>query len=234
MIDAESAALLDKRIRALQQASGDVIVVATVRTFRPYATIDEYTVKMFENGGRGIGQKGKDNGALIVVAQKEKQIRIEVGYDLEEFITDGFAGATIREVITPEFRRSRFGPGLVAGATRLITRVAERRGVELQDVPRAREPLQTPTAFRSWWVVIPILWILIVLFLGNRRDPPRRRWGGRTWSGWNSGVGPFGGGFGGFGGGFGGFGGRGGGLGGGGFGGFGGGRSGGGGASGGW
>src|SRR4029078_10632045 len=93
---------LEGRIRALQAASGDVVVVATVPTFQPYAGIEEYAVKMFENGGRGIGQKGKDNGLLIVVAVQDRKIKIEVGYDLEQFVTDGFAGDTIREEITPE------------------------------------------------------------------------------------------------------------------------------------
>ena len=55
---------MDELIRALQQASGDVVVVATVETFEPYADIREYAVKMFENRGRGIGEKGKDNGLL--------------------------------------------------------------------------------------------------------------------------------------------------------------------------
>ena len=49
----------------LQSATGDVIVVATVNTFQPCADIAVYAVKMFENGGQGIGQKGKDNGVLI-------------------------------------------------------------------------------------------------------------------------------------------------------------------------
>ena len=47
---------------------------------------------MFENGGRGIGDKGKDNGLLIVVAEDDRKVRIEVGYDLEGFIPDGYAG----------------------------------------------------------------------------------------------------------------------------------------------
>jgi uncharacterized protein len=235
VIDEASERELDRRIRSLQHTTGDVIVVATVPTLEPYADIAEYAVKMFENGGRGIGQKGKDNGALVVLALKERQARIEVGYDLEEFITDGYAGETIRQLMIPEFRDGQFGRGLVAGTTRLINRVAERRGVELQDVPRERQPIRAPRAFNAWPIIL-IAWILIMMLSNRRGRRRRRRWGGGSWSGWNSGVGPFGGGFGGFGGGFGGFGGggRGGGFGGGGFGGFGGGRSGGGGASGGW
>jgi uncharacterized protein len=229
VIDGGSKAEMDRRIRALDAASGDVVVVATVRTFKPYVDIEEYAVKMFENGGRGIGHKGKDNGLLIVVAVDDRRVKIEVGYDLEQFITDGFAGETIREVMTPQFRSGNYGAGLLAGTTRIINRIAESRGVTLQDVPRETPaPRSTGTGF-PWWIII----LIIFAILSARRRRSRRTWGGGPWSGWNSGIGPFGGG-GGFGGGFGGFGGGGGGGGGGGFGGFGGGRSGGGGASGGW
>jgi uncharacterized protein len=229
-IDANSERELDRRIRALKAASGDIVVVATVRTFKPFADIDEYAVKMFENGGKGIGEKGKDNGLLMVVAVDDRRIRIEVGYDLEQFITDGFAGETIRGVITPQFRNNNYGAGLLAGATTIINRIAERRGVTLQDVPTQPPPRQSTGSGFPWWIIIVII---IVVILNSRSGPRRRTWGRGPWSGWNSGIGPFGGGGGGFGGGFGGFGGGGGG-GGGGFGGFGGGGSGGGGASGGW
>ena len=57
VIDASSARELDRRIQALRAASGDVVVVATVQTFQPYADIKEYAVKMFENQGRGIGDR---------------------------------------------------------------------------------------------------------------------------------------------------------------------------------
>lgn len=239
VIDDSTEAELDRRIRALQQASGDVIVVATVPSMEGFAGINELALRMFENGGRGIGQKGKDNGALVVLALKERRVRIEVGYDLEEFITDGFAGETIRQFMEPSFRAGDYSRGVLDGTTRLINRVAERRGVELQNVPRQQQPMTSPRAFNAWPVIL-IIWI-IVMMLTNRRRRRRRRWGRGPWSGWNSGVGPFGGGFGGFGGGFGGFGGggfggRGGGFGGGGggFGGFGGGRSGGGGGGASW
>ena len=232
VIDPASEREMDRRIRALQAASGDVVVVATVPTFKPYGDINEYAVKMFENGGRGIGAKGKDNGLLIVVAVEDRRVKVEVGYDLEQFITDGFAGDTIRQSMTPQFRSGNYGAGLLAGATRIINRIAEQRGVTLTEVPRDTTPPRSTGFGFPWWIII--IWILILLLNGRRRRR-RRMWGGGPWSGWNSGIGPFGGG--GFGGGFGGFGGGGfggGGGGGGGFGGFGGGRSGGGGASGGW
>lgn len=236
VIDAASERELDERIRSLLRASGDVVVVATVPTFQPYADIREYAVKMFENQGRGIGERGKDNGLLIVVAVEDRKVGIEVGYGLEGFVTDGFAGQTIREAILPPFRQGQYGMGLVAGTTRLIGRIAEGRGVQLTDLP-AEAPVAAPAAgdrqnqdFSKALRVL--LFILLIIFLTSRRTRRRRRyWGVGPWSGWNSGVGPFGSSRGGFGGGFGGFSGS---RGGGGFGGFGGGRSGGGGASGGW
>lgn len=233
VIDATSEAEMDRRIRALQAASGDVVVVATVPTFKPYGDINEYAVKMFENGGRGIGERGKDNGVLVVVAVEDRAIKMEVGYDLEQFVTDGFAGEIIRTVIVPQFRTGNYGEGLLAGTTRIINRIAEGRGVTLQGVPQARRATRESGPFP--FVPALVMIILVILFSRGGGGPRGRRrfWGGGPWSGWNSGVGPFGGG--GFGGGFGGFGGGGGsGGGGGGFGGFGGGRSGGGGASGSW
>ena len=227
VIDAASASEMDRRIRALQRASGDAIVVVTVDSYAPFADIDEYAVKLFENRGEGIGVKGKDNGAVIVVAVKDRKVRIEVGYGLEEFITDGFAGET-RDVMTQYFRQGEYGPGLLAGATRLINRVADRRGIRLESVPR--EPSGVGTLPVGQLFIFALI-IFLIMSSVMRRRPRRRYWGRGPWSGWSSGVGPFGGGS--WGGGFGGFGGFGGG-GGGGFGGFGGGRSGGGGASGGW
>jgi uncharacterized protein len=231
VIDPASAAAMDRMIRELQEKTGDVLVVVTVPTVEPYADAREYAVKLFENQGRGVGQKGKDNGLLILLALKERRVQIEVGYGLEGFITDGFSGETSREVMAPEFRNGRYGPGLLAGTERLIGRIAQGRNVTLDGVraprPLRREPQGTPIPL--WAIVVVFILVLIVSRIGGGRGGRRRYWDGGPWSGWSSGVGPFGGGWGGggFGGGFGG-------GGGGGFGGFGGGRSGGGGGGAGW
>lgn len=232
IIDATSRAELDRRIRALKDATGDVVIVATVATFQPFGSIDEYAVKMFENGGRGIGEKGKDNGLLIVVAKDDRKVAIQTGYDLEEFIPDGFAGQTIREAIGPAFRAGRYGEGLLDATTRVINRIAEKRGVTIQDVPVTRASQASRS--RRRFPVGSLFWIIILIAIVARSNRRKRRryWGSGPWSNWTGGVGPFGGG--GFGGSGGSFGGGGGGFGGGGFGGFGGGRSGGGGSSGSW
>ena len=113
--------------------------MVTVKTVAPFANVEEYAVRLFEKAG--IGQRGQDNGVLIVLAVAERRVRIEVGYGLEEFIPDGFAGEVIRRAMLPAFRESRFGEGLLDGTTRVIQRVAERRGKPLADLP-VEEPAE--------------------------------------------------------------------------------------------
>jgi uncharacterized protein len=230
VIDDSSARAIEALIRSLQQATGDVVVVATVDTIAPYADINEYAVKMFENHGRGIGERARDNGLLILVAVKDRMVRVEVGYELEAFITDGFAGETRRDVMAPFFRRGEYGEGLLSGTQRIVSRIAEGRNVTLEGVrPIQRRSARQPGSGGGLFVALFVLVLIVNIIAGRIRGRRRFRggWGGR--GGWSSGVGPFGGGFGG------GFG-RGGGFGGGfgGFGGFGGGRSGGGGSGGSW
>ncbi|MBI3403242.1 MAG: TPM domain-containing protein [Acidobacteria bacterium] len=213
VVDAASAAEIDRMSRALQAVSGDVVVVATVPTVEPYGDINEYAVKLFENHGRGLGVKGKDNGVLILLALKERRVRIEVGYGLEQWITDGYAGSTSREVMTPEFRNGRYGAGLRAGVEQIVGRIAQARNIPIEGVRAPRvtvHPTRTPMPVSVPFIIFIVL--LIISRLGGGPGSRPRFWGGGGWSGWSSGVGPFGGGFGGgrgggFGGGFGGFGG---------------------------
>jgi uncharacterized protein len=232
VIDAQNAAAIDQISRRLKTATGDVVVVATVPTVEPYGDIREYANKLFENHGKGIGEKGKDNGLLILLALKERKVWIEVGYTLEQWITDGFAGDTSRDYMVPRFRTGNYGAGMLAGTERIIGRIASGRSVTLDGVrpvagERPRSGSGTPIPFWVFFLIFII--IMIVSRIGGGPGSSIRRggfWGVGPWSGWSSGVGPFGGGWGGGGGGGGGFGG--------GFGGFGGGMSGGGGGGGSW
>lgn len=229
VIDAESESRLEELIQTLMRASGDVMVVATVDTFEPYGDLPSYAVKMFENRGRGVGQKGKDNGLLIVLAVKDRAVRVEVGYDLEGIITDGFAGETSRETMVPFFRRGDYGNGILAGATRIAQRIAQARNVTLDGLPEVQQPEPVgEVAMDIPWIVFLIFAMIIWNMLRGLFGGGRRRRGRR----WSSHVGPFGAGYGGWGSSGGGWS-SGGGFGGG-FGGFGGGRSGGGGGGASW
>ena len=208
IIDADTERALADLSRRLQAASGDILVVVTVPTYAPYADIRDYAVKLFENHGRGIGERGKDNGVLVLLAVEERRVWVEVGYGLEQWMTDGFAGEVSRERMAPAFRSGNYGAGLLAGALQIAGRIAQGRNVTLEGVPMPRSrnrPTQIPG---STMVVIFIVIILLSRTLGGRGGRRFRR------GGWSSGVGPFGGGWtgggfggGGFGGGFGGFGG---------------------------
>ncbi|MCC7415847.1 MAG: TPM domain-containing protein [Acidobacteria bacterium] len=223
-IDPASEAAMSSMIRALQAATGDVVVVAAVADLDGY-DIREYANRLFENQGRGIGERGKDNGLLVLLATGERRVWIEVGYGLEPWITDGFAGETSRELMIPRFREGQFGEGLRAGIERIVGRIAQARGVTLQGVPAPAGERDGGGAPLPVW--IPLLVFILILIVTRIAGGPGARFRGRRrgWGGWTSGVGPFGSiGRGGFGGG--GFGG--------GFGGFGGGRSGGGGGGGSW
>jgi uncharacterized protein len=225
VIDSQSAADLDRLIRALEGATRDTIVVVTIPTFRPhYADLREYAVRLFENHGRGIGQRGADAGALVVLAVEDREVYTEVGYGLEGVITDGIAGATSRERMVPYFRQGQYGQGLLAGVTRYVELIAAERNVRIEDLESLRHD-PPPPPDNEWPIILVIVaFMAFARLLGGRGRRGRSRVrGGRSWSGWHGGGFTWGGG--GFGGG--GFGG--GGLGGGGFGGFGGGGSGGGG-----
>jgi uncharacterized protein len=230
VIDPASTARLDDLIRRLHAATGDTIVVATRDAIAPFADERELAVKWYENGGRGIGDKEKDTGVLVVLLPKDRAVWIEVGYGLEGAITDGFSGSISRELMAPLFREGRYGEGIVAGVTAVAERIAKERNVSLGDLPAAPRTRQPTGRGIPLWVII----LLFVLFLflssrggggpgGRRRGRADSMWG-PSWSGWGTGM-TTGGTIGGFGGGsFGG-----GSFGGGGFGGFGGGMSGGGG-----
>ena len=150
---------------------------------------------MFENGGRGIGEKGKDNGLLVVVAVKDRRVKVEVGYELEQFITDGFAGQVSRDDMAPQFRQGNYGAGLVAGVQRIVgphragpQRHAAGRAAgaanQRATAPRERRRRRLSGAVRAFIVLNAIV------RPARPASPPGlgRRAG---WSSWNSGVGPF-------------------------------------------
>lgn len=188
-----------------------------------------------------IGTKEKDDGVLLLLAVAERRVRIEVGYGLEGILPDGRAGSIIRNVMGPDLRQDRFGPGLLRGTEAVAGVIADEAGVTLERRGTVVAPPLTPRARSSkaglLGLILFILFLIVVVSAVTSRRRRTRGWGDwrtRRRRGWYDPWGGFGGGLGGLGG-FGGMGGGGGlGGGGGGFGGFGGGRSGGGGASGGF
>jgi uncharacterized protein len=188
VVDATSARSLDELIRALRAASGDTVVVATVKTFQPWGDLQSYATRMFENGGRGIGDKGRDNGVLVLLAVDDRQVRVEVGYDLEGIVTDGFAGETSRQVMAPYFRQGQYGHGLLAGTSRLVERIAADRNVTVTGVRVTAPPDASRDPVSLDWVMLLFVVLFVVLPLINGRGRRRRR-------SWRGGAGPWGGGY---------------------------------------
>ena len=101
-----------RKLEALETASTDQLVVVTLKSLQGYP-IEDFGYQL----GRkwGIGQKGKDNGILLIVAPNERKVRIEVGRGLEPVMTDAMSKLIIENAILPEFRRGDYPAGIRAG-----------------------------------------------------------------------------------------------------------------------
>lgn len=109
VIDADHAAAMQSYAAELERNSTVEIAVLTVNSTQPM-TVSEYANLVFAQNG--IGQKGKDNGVLIVAAIDDRQYWIEVGYGLEGDLNDAKVGRIAREYIVPNFRTGDYGEGL--------------------------------------------------------------------------------------------------------------------------
>lgn len=108
---------LETALAAHENNTTNQVVVVTLESLNG-ANIEEYSLEL---GRRwGIGQKGKDNGVLLVVAPNDKQIRIEVGYGLEGILTDALSGNIINYYIIPEFKKGDIQNGIKIGTQKII------------------------------------------------------------------------------------------------------------------
>ncbi|MCQ4273638.1 TPM domain-containing protein, partial [Pseudomonas kuykendallii] len=117
LLDAQTRARLAQMLEAHEQASGEQVVVVTLANLQGNV-IEDYGYQLGRHWG--IGQKGKDNGALLIVARDERKVRIEVGYGLEDRLTDAQASIIINSVILPAFRRGDFAGGIREGTGAII------------------------------------------------------------------------------------------------------------------
>jgi len=214
IIDPAAKDRINAWLLELKQKTSAEVAVVTVDSTEPLS-IEEYAVNLFQRFG--IGQKGKDNGVLLLVAYKDHQMRIEVGYGLEGAVTDAYSSRIISTIMRPEFKAGNFSDGVEKGTAAIVSLIAKEYNVSLTGVPEPNYD-QSATASSSdiIWFIVFFMGFMIFSFM-FRGASSRYGPGGFIMGG--MGGGSFGGGGGGFSGGFGG---------------FGGGMSGGGGASGGW
>jgi uncharacterized protein len=216
ILDAASETAIEARLAAFEGETSTQVVVAIVPSLDGQE-IEDLAVHVVESWG--LGQKDRNNGVLLLIAVKDRRARIEVGYGLEDRLTDALSRRILEERLFPAFRNGDYAGGVLATCEGVI---AATRGAYVA-APRKRKT--APLLGVIVPLVILIVFVLIGLQGGSGMTGRGRRRYYRSGPIWWGGGGGFGGGGGGFGGG-----------GGGGFGGFsgGGGMSGGGGASGSW
>jgi uncharacterized protein len=112
---------IEQLAASLKQKNGSELAVVTIKTAAPLDA-KTYAVELFKRWG--IGEKGKDNGILILAAVEDKRVEIEVGYGLEGIITDGFSGRVLDEKVIPQFKSGNFGQGLYDVALSISDKVA--------------------------------------------------------------------------------------------------------------
>ncbi|HVI88648.1 MAG TPA: TPM domain-containing protein [Dongiaceae bacterium] len=216
VLDRGTAQRLTDELARYEAKTSTQIVVVTLPDMQGYP-IEQWGLSLLR--GWQVGQKGKNNGVVLVVAPKEHELRIETGYGAEGPLPDATADVIIRHVIVPRFKQGDYGGGIVSGVQAIEA--------ALDGSFTADQPGQAPTVSASGvavfgqqvpWMTILIVFIWIAIAVINilraNSGGPRvyggsRRYGGGGWGG----PGGFGGGFGGGsgGGGFGGGGGSGGG-----------------------
>ena len=167
MLSPETAQALDQRLAQFEQETGHQIAVLTIPSLEG-AAIEDFGIRVAE--AWKIGKKGFDNGAILLIAQKERKLRIEVGYGLEGVLPDAIASRIIRELIVPRFRDGDFSGGIVAGVNAILQVT---KGEPLPESARAAN--RSRSSQGGSLVTVLMITAMLALFVGMTQ---RRLFGG--------------------------------------------------------
>jgi uncharacterized protein len=197
ILDAATIQNLTAMLEKHEQATGEQVVVVTLKSLGGYS-IEDFGYQL----GRywGIGQKGKNTGAMLIVVPSEHKVRIEVGYGFEGKLTDAISRTIIDGDILPNFRRGDYNAGVLAGTASILTILGG-------GMVTGTEAVNSNSGPPSNWVLPLVMMIFIIFTLfrnlsRSRYGYYRRGYGGSFDGGFSGGGG--GGGFSGGGGSFGG------------------------------
>ncbi|MFC5707298.1 TPM domain-containing protein [Aeromonas eucrenophila] len=121
LMSRKQAHQLTQQLAAFEKRSGIQLVVVSIDTLAG-ETIEEYGYQLGRHWG--IGQKDKNNGVLLLIAQDERKVRIEVGYGLEGALPDAIAANIIQTRILPAFKRGDMVAGIVSGSQGIMQALA--------------------------------------------------------------------------------------------------------------
>ncbi len=173
VIPADERARLDQKLAALEAQSHRQVVVVTLPDLQGY-DISDYGYQLGRHWG--IGSKDKNDGALLIVAPKERRVRIEVGYGLEPVLTDGLSSLIVQQQIVPRFKAGDMAGGIEAGTDAIIQQLTLPED-EARKIAAEAKPLQAS----SGDVVGPTLFWLFLFFIFFVLPMLRRMRGGQRY-----------------------------------------------------
>lgn len=144
-LSANEQAALESKLAQFEQQKGSQIAILLIPTTQPEA-IEQYAIRVVE--AWQLGRKGVDDGILILVAKRDRKMRIEVGYGLEGIVPDSIANQVILDAMKPRFKQGDFYGGLDAATDQLIARI---KGEPLP------EPPQRQASQGDWGDLLPML-----------------------------------------------------------------------------
>ncbi|NIA20174.1 MAG: hypothetical protein GWP07_07085 [Xanthomonadaceae bacterium] len=212
LVDPATEQKINGYLQELEQKTTAQMVVLTIPSLEG-KSLEDFSLHVAHDLWK-LGQKGKDNGVLLLISSGDRKYRFEIGYGLEGVLPDSFVGSLGRTYLVPFFRRGEYNKGIYAAVLAVAREIATDAGVTITGMPRLRNHPGRRSASRrepslfSKIISLLFLIILVIMFIRN----PRlflmlllfSAMGGRRGSWGGSGGGGFGGFGGGGGGGFGG------------------------------
>ncbi len=208
ILDDATRARIADRLAAYEAKTSDQVVVATVPSLDGLP-IEDYANRLFRQWG--LGTREKNNGALLLVAPRERKVRIEVGYGVEGGLTDAISSVIINSAIIPKFRQGDFAGGVEAGVDAMVDVLTGDAETWSRRADARAEDHGPSIMAVIFYVILLLIFIRIMSRMagGGGRNGMHRsrtgRWGpvvlppvGGGWGGgWGGGFGGGGGGFGG-------------------------------------
>jgi uncharacterized protein len=169
VIPDDQEARLVQKLDALEKQSKRQLVVATIPDLQGY-DISDYGYQL----GRawGIGDKERNDGALLIVAPTERKLRVEAGYGLEGVITDGLSSLIISQTIVPRFKAGDLPGGIEAGTDALINQLTLPDSEARLIAQKAGEVPEPEISFDMIFFMVMILFFIVIPFfrtVGKRR-----------------------------------------------------------------